>query len=225
MIKHIVKNKRVIHTIFHIVKLVLHVLPVKLRRVILYRDPRQYWEIAAEEFFKQYQSKKLNFTKNQAGHFIKQFRRLKAKSFLEVGCGYGRLLEYVGKRAVGYFIGIDFSRAMIQQAKDYLSEYKIDLILGYSSYLPFKDNAFDVVFTSGVLQHMYPKNAKKARNEIIRVSKQFIIHAENLKVTLTMFGYNHEELYSKMGYEVIDCTLIPDSVGDPTSQFVVVKIT
>ena len=44
--------------------------------------------------------------------------------------------------------------------------------------IPFKDNYFDLVFTSGVLIHIAPKNLTKAIKEIIRVSNKYIFGFE-----------------------------------------------
>jgi len=40
--------------------------------------------------------------------------------------------------------------------------------------IPFKDNYFDLVFTSGVLIHIHPKDIKISINEIYRCSKKYI---------------------------------------------------
>jgi ubiquinone/menaquinone biosynthesis C-methylase UbiE len=44
--------------------------------------------------------------------------------------------------------------------------------------IPFKGNFFDLVFTSGVLIHIAPKNLKKAMKEISRVTHKYIFGVE-----------------------------------------------
>lgn len=40
--------------------------------------------------------------------------------------------------------------------------------------IPFKDGYFDLVFTSGVLIHIHPKNIRKALREIHRCARKYI---------------------------------------------------
>ena len=50
----------------------------------------------------------------------------------------------------------------------------INLIEGDALNLPFKDNYFDLVFTSGVLIHIAPKDRAQAMKEIYRCAKKYI---------------------------------------------------
>ena len=60
--------------------------------------------------------------------------------------------------------------------------------------LPYKDNEFDVVFTSGVLIHQNPKNSLiKALSEIYRVSNNFIIGLEDFAPMFQTRTYRGEE--------------------------------
>jgi ubiquinone/menaquinone biosynthesis C-methylase UbiE len=44
--------------------------------------------------------------------------------------------------------------------------------------IPFEENIFDLVFTAGLLIHIPPKDIKKAMEEIIRVSKRYVLAIE-----------------------------------------------
>jgi len=50
----------------------------------------------------------------------------------------------------------------------------INIIKGDVFNIPFKDNFFDLVFTSGVLIHINPHDVKRALREIYRCSKKYI---------------------------------------------------
>ena len=70
-------------------------------------EQRQYWDAVAgtKEFTTPFQSKE--FSK-----FVK-----KDAYILDVGCGYGRTLEQLHKCGYSNLVGIDFSKAMIEQGK------------------------------------------------------------------------------------------------------------
>jgi len=78
---------------------------------------------------------------------------------LDVGCGYGGMIEYLQKR--GEIIGLDVSFERLQQASK-----RGQTVLGDSRCLPFCDGQFDVVVSGFVLHHM--ENYREALWEIHR---------------------------------------------------------
>lgn len=72
---------------------------------------------------------------------------------LEVGCGSGRFLKYLSKKAK-YIVGVDPSDAIY--AADTLVGYNehIYLIKASANNLPFVDESFDFVYSIGVLHHI-----------------------------------------------------------------------
>ncbi len=64
----------------------------------------------------------------------------------------------------------------------------INIIEGNTFDIPFKDNYFDLVFTSGVLIHINPENINKALDELYRCSNSYI------------WGF---EYFIPVGYEMI----------------------
>lgn len=91
---------------------------------------------------------------------------------LEVGANVGAQLDGLQKMGFKNLYGIDINRAAIETSKANLKG--IDIILGSALDLPFRDNYFDLVFTSGVLIHISPDNIKQAMEEIVRCSKKYI---------------------------------------------------
>lgn len=99
-------------------------------------------------------------------------RRIKKNNrTLEVGCGYGRLLKILAKRA-NNVTGIDFSKKMIAEAKknlkgeDNIKVYEMD-----ATKLEFGNKAFDcVVCLDNSLGNM-PKTEGNAVKEMARVCK------------------------------------------------------
>lgn len=98
--------------------------------------------------------------------------KLKLKNILEVGCNVGNQLFLLQKQGFKNLYGIDISTEAIQQAKTHTKN--INIIQSSAFDIPFKNSYFDLVFTSGVLIHINPKDLKKAMGEIYRTSKKYI---------------------------------------------------
>lgn len=91
---------------------------------------------------------------------------------LEVGANVGAQLNALQKMSFKNLFGIDINRQAIEASKANLKG--IDIILASLLNIPFKDNYFDLVFTSGVLIHISPDDVKKAIQEIVRCSKKYV---------------------------------------------------
>jgi len=87
-------------------------------------------------------------------------KKLKGRT-LDAGCGDGRFIAYAD-------VGVDFSKGMLKRAKNRYKDR--DFVRASVMYLPFKDNAFSVVFTIDVLLHIQPEKRKDALNEMNRVA-------------------------------------------------------
>jgi len=76
----------------------------------------------------------------------------KDKSVLEIGHGPGGNLLEIMKKAPSRLAGADISDAMIALAKEN-TQNRVELFKTDGTKLPFKDGAFDLVFSATVLQH------------------------------------------------------------------------
>lgn len=97
---------------------------------------------------------------------------LKDKYVLDVGCGQGLILSLIAKKCKKA-IGLDLSRESLEQAQKGLKEIGItnaEFVLGDAENLPFIDNAFDTIYSIGVLHHT--PDTQKGINEIHRVLKK-----------------------------------------------------
>lgn len=84
-------------------------------------------------------------------------------NILDIGCGGGLFISELQKH--GYkIIGIDISYNLLSKIR----ENKI-LVCGRSELLPFKDNSFNLVLCTEVLEHIF--DLDKALNEIKRIVK------------------------------------------------------
>ena len=105
-------------------------------------------------------------------------KKINFKTALEVGCNNGRILEPLFKHFPKRHIeGCDISR----EALDILQERcpkaelrKVNIVEG----LPYKDNEFDLVYTSECLCHIAYYDIDKVRDELKRVAKKVIFLSE-----------------------------------------------
>lgn len=92
------------------------------------------------------------------------------ESFLEVGCAEGHYLAKI-ERKVRVVVGMDFEEEKTENAKKNCKKAKI--LQANAEKLPFKDNCFDFVLCSEVIEHL--PNWKKGLQELKRVSRKKIL--------------------------------------------------
>ena len=98
--------------------------------------------------------------------------KLKLDKTLEVGCNLGDQLKLLQAQGLKNLYGIDVNSQAIETAK---KRTKFVSVLPASGFdIPYKDRVFDLVFTSGVLIHINPKDIQKIMKEIHRTSKKYI---------------------------------------------------
>jgi len=89
---------------------------------------------------------------------------------LDVGCGKGFMLYEFTRAVPGVEVaGLDVSQYAIDNAKE---EMKPFLVQGHAKNLPFKDNAFDFVYSNTTLHNLYCYELDQAIREIERVGKK-----------------------------------------------------
>jgi len=96
----------------------------------------------------------------------------RSKKILEIGSNIGMQLLCLQKMGFKNLCGIEPQDYAIQLSKD--KTKNINIIKGDAFDIPFKDEFFDIVFTSGVLIHIHKQNIKKAIREIYRCSNRYI---------------------------------------------------
>jgi len=95
------------------------------------------------------------------------------KRVLEAGCNVGVQLNHLQKTTtIKEFFGIDIQHDAILKARTNVPF--ANTIQGSIFDIPFKDEFFDMVFTTGVLIHIAPEDLIKAMKEIVRCSKKFV---------------------------------------------------
>lgn len=91
---------------------------------------------------------------------------------LEVGANFGMQLEMLQRMGFTNLYGVELNPTVADFGRKRVRG--INLIEGNALDLPFKNEYFDLVFTSGVLIHIAPKERAKAMKEIYRCTKKYI---------------------------------------------------
>jgi ubiquinone/menaquinone biosynthesis C-methylase UbiE len=128
----------------------------------------------------------------------------KGSAVLEAGCGTGQTL---GQLSVDHeTTGLDISRAALHIARNHCK----NPVLGSIFEIPFRDNTFDLVYNSGVIEHFEDPANVAAIREMARVTKpsgRVIIIVPNtlclwykagkfIAVMMKNFEFGYEEDYS-----------------------------
>lgn len=106
---------------------------------------------------------------------------------LEVGANIGLQMEMLRLMEFKNVVGVEINEHAIELAKQIHPQVKI--IKGNALKLPFGDNEFDLVYTSGVLIHISPEDLSMVMSEIVRVSKNYVWGFEYFSNELTNIPY------------------------------------
>jgi ubiquinone/menaquinone biosynthesis C-methylase UbiE len=96
------------------------------------------------------------------------------ETLLDIGCGTGTLICEIAKRFPNIAIaGIDVSENLLNGAKQKFQQHsdQIELKIASVLELPYRDNTFDVVFTSIMFHQLDIEEKSKAVQEMYRVLK------------------------------------------------------
>jgi pseudaminic acid biosynthesis-associated methylase len=123
----------------------------------------------------------------------------KDAGFLEVGCNAGNQLLLLREMGYSNLAGVELQLYALEIALQRLPG--VSLELGSALSLPHENSSFDVVFTSGVLIHIGPKDLPRAMDEIYRCSRKYIWGMEYYSADVAEVPYRgHNQLLWKMDY-------------------------
>lgn len=112
------------------------------------------------------------FLDNFKSLLLQQVKKLKPESILDVGAGEGFILEMFRKNHIGKKLeGIEYMDEALAFAKKLHPHVKIKK--GNIYELPYKDNSFDIIICTEVLEHL--EEPAKALEELKRVTKHYVI--------------------------------------------------
>ena len=115
---------------------------------------------------------------------------------LEVGSNIGNQLLCLQKMGFSNLYGIELQSYAVEISKSRTKN--INIIQGNAFDIPFKDNYFDLVFTSGVLIHISPDDLVLVMKEIYRCSRKYIFGFEYYSENPIEIKYRgHGDLYGR----------------------------
>lgn len=104
--------------------------------------------------------------------FIGLAKSVNSTSILDAGCGEGFTLQRLMQEGMGEKIeGIEYSKEAISFGKKLFPHLTINHGSVYD--LPYKDNSFDLIICTEVLEHL--EEPAKALGEMLRVSGKYLI--------------------------------------------------
>lgn len=162
-------------------------------------EVRNYWEkhpllsyeienIGSEEYFNKYDKAKKEDTERFAFNYW-EFDKFSGKKILDVGCGPGWITVNYAKDGAKVY-SVDITKKAVELTKKHLN-YKClnaEVIQASAENIPFSDNFFDFVVSSGVLHHT--PDTIKAIKECYRVLKP----GGKSKITLYYKGLLHHKI-------------------------------
>ncbi|MEO8698593.1 MAG: pseudaminic acid biosynthesis-associated methylase [Kofleriaceae bacterium] len=126
---------------------------------------------------------------------VESWRRIldgiQVSRLLEVGCNVGWNLEYLRRITDAELFGIEPQAYAVARARGRGPQFNV--LQGTAFELPFRDNWFDLAFTSGVLIHISPDTVDNALDEIYRVSRRWIVAIEYDHPTEQEINYRGHE--------------------------------
>ncbi len=99
------------------------------------------------------------------------------QSVLEVGCNIGRNLLAL-QHFIGEVHGVEPNPKACEIARNHPDLSNAKVSEGHGFDLPYGDASIDLVFTSGVLIHVAPDDLGRMVDEIVRVSRRYVLCLE-----------------------------------------------
>jgi SAM-dependent methyltransferase len=125
-------------------------------------------------------------------HLRRLFPRLSTGRLLDVGCGLGYLTETLGKDFITTGMDYDIHALEVNQARG------LDMVRGSVAQLPFKEQSFDVILCSEVLEHLPEGVDEKALAEMARLLRP----GGRLLITVpSLEGIRAESVLRNLGHD------------------------
>lgn len=115
-------------------------------------------------------------------------------SFLDLGCGDG---TYLYNAVCDYGVGVDLSKSKLKLSKKSHTQTNYDLVKADAEFLPFKENAFDVILASEMIEHV--PNPLTVMREIARICRFKAIISTPTQTTIWRLVLRYIGKYNKYG--------------------------
>jgi pseudaminic acid biosynthesis-associated methylase len=156
--------------------------------------------------------------------------RISPSNALEVGCNVGgNLLALAPLLGTENVAGVDVNASALATLAEVAPGIRTELAPARS--LPFEDDAFDLVFTTGVLIHQPPDTLDAVIDEIVRCAGRYVVCGEYFAETDEEVAYRGHRgalfrrdfgaLYAARGLQSIEQGFLPrDGVWDDLTYWI-----
>ena len=143
-----------------------------------------------------------NHQREMRKSIIKQYIPKGASIILEAGCGSGQDLNRLSNEySKSLFVGLDYSLQALQKCCSLTDNMNLGrFVQGDILSLPFRDNTFDLIFNSGVIEHF--RDTTQPLDEMIRVTKPggYVIAFVPNTFSFWVFGKNALNILNKISF-------------------------
>lgn len=152
---------------------------------------------------------------------LKAARAENGTRVLDVGCGRAIDAASLARNGSRLF-GCDPSRVMLQKARDWLQQKKVQVVLvgGIGENLPFVDGAFRGVVCKGAIDHfMNPQDAVSEMCRVVCSGGKVVLSVANFESLSCRLGRRLDRLHRKIGGRGFSGPHIWDIPEDHTYKF------
>jgi len=132
---------------------------------------------------------------------------IKGKKILEIGSGTGKISLMLAKQGAEVYL-LDIAPKAIENTKRLFNDMneKGNFICASMFKIPFEDESFDIVWSSGVLEHFSKKKQTEALEETLRICKPggfSIVYVPSARGVFYRIGKKTQEIFKRwtVGYE------------------------
>lgn len=159
------------------------------------------------EFGDAYVERNLRAGEGRDVFWRKVLGRYECGTILEVGCNVGANVRWLAELIEPHNVyGVDVNVRALRQLR--AAQPDVNALWGVARGLPFRDEWFDMVFTTGVLIHQPEETLGEVMAEVVRCARRYVLcgeyfAAENVQVpyrdqTDALFKRDYGRLYQEM---------------------------
>ncbi len=139
------------------------------------------------------------FINNFLTVLIQTIKPLKIQTILDVGCGEGFTLAKLKDEHIGKSLeGIEYLDRAIELGKQHNPDIKIKKGTIYN--LPYKDNSFDLIICTEVLEHL--EDPGKALKELVRVTRKYCLLSVPNEPIFMLSNFLRGKNWSRFGNDI-----------------------